>query len=112
MQTLAKQFYARTDEAGSAIINHISQLTSGYRLSSRPLEKGLEIEFIFRGETDYTLMFPYTYIEDQEKIRNYYKQFLYLIKDVGCISDIQLISDNFSEQELSKISTQFFIQNF
>ena len=106
MQTLAKQFYERTDEAGSAIINHISQLISGYRLSSRPLEKGLEIEFIFRGETDYTLMFPYEYIETQENIETYYKQFKYIIKDVKCISDIQPLADAFFYYELSKISTQ------
>lgn len=106
MQTLAKQFYERTEKAINTITAIFRQEGCGYRTWGHPVETGIKIEFLFRSETDYSLIIPYAYIEDQEKIRAYYKRFQLLLEPISCISEIQLLSDNFSEQELSKISTQ------
>jgi hypothetical protein len=105
MQTLAKTFYERTDEAINTITATFRQEGCGYRTWGHPVETGIKIEFLFRSETDYSLIVPYEYCEDQEKIRDYYKRFQLLLEPISCISDIQPLADAFFYNELSKIST-------
>jgi hypothetical protein len=102
----AAQLNKAIEEAESDICDIIRQEGCGYKPWAHCiLSKGIVIDFPFRGETDYTLIIPWDYVQDPDKIREYYKRFLIAIRPIHYIGGIQERSDEFYYNEMSKLST-------
>ena len=104
LKDVAYQFHTTAHEAACNIKKLIVKAGCGYRLESHHNKNGIVIEFVFRGETDYTLLIPWDYVEDNDKIQDYYERFQAYIKDTHTIPEIDRLSHNFSTLEINTIN--------
>jgi len=93
---LADEFYGMAHDAAMNVMDIIQQeSTCRIDMEHSYNEKGIHIDFMFRGEIDYSLIVPWEYLDDDWKIRTYYLRF-----KVSCINckSITEIANNFNEK--------------
>lgn len=101
----AQQLHQAINQAARNIVSILQQEGCGYRMYASPiLDKGIMVEFLFRGETDYSLIFPWEYTQDDNKIRDYYRRFQEYSKDSDIIPDVARFADSFYEEEAEKLN--------
>ena len=101
---LANEFYGMAHDSAMNIMDIFAQEDCHYLMDHSYQEKGICIHFMFRGECDYSLIVPWDYANDDNKIRNYYVRFTSLhAREADTITDVARIADTFIEQELQNL---------
>ncbi len=100
---LANEFYGMAHDAAMNVMDNLRQEGCGYRMDYAYHNKGICVHFMFRGEVEYTLIVPWNYVQDDNKIRDYYNRFKVLAESARCIPDVEQVADSFIEQELEKL---------
>jgi hypothetical protein len=105
IKELSVKFFGKAHDASMNIMDIIAQENNWYLdMDSSYNKKGISIDFIFRGETDYSLIFPWEYLEDDNKIRDYYLRFKSKCTLCKSITDIERIANTFIDEELQIIN--------
>lgn len=100
---LAEEFYRVATNAAQVIQNVLYSNGCGYSTDYSLRKKGISIHFMFRNEVDYSILFPWEYIDDPAKIADYYNRFKEFTKDASVIPEIERMGEQFEEQELKKL---------
>lgn len=75
----------------------------GNRIEIYPSLTGISVNFMFRGECDYTLAIPLEYCEDGEKIKDYYQRFKAFVKDESSLASYDTKAGQFYNMEMEKL---------
>jgi hypothetical protein len=101
---LATEFYGMAHDAAMNTMDIIQQESTCRMGMEHSYQKtGIRIDFMFRNEVDYSLLVPWEYVQDDDKLRDYYKRFLVLSKEARTIPDVDRIAEVFSDQELNNL---------
>lgn len=93
------------DEARRIVINSVLAEGCGYRIDTHysQLKIGIYVDFLFRNETDYSLLIPWEYCNSEKLIREYYRRFLDASEKYELVYEVGACAESFADVELEKL---------
>jgi hypothetical protein len=104
IKELATQLDNAINDVSCNIMNIFRRIGCGYYMDCTPiLDKGIRVDFLFRNETDYSLVIPWEYTQDDNKIIDYYNRFQEYIHDEVSLMNIPYMAEKFAENEFKQL---------
>jgi hypothetical protein len=98
-KTTSELYYEKSDNIKQIIKSVISENINIY-----PTRKCVVVNFMFRGEVDYSLNIPLEYCDTTHLLKDYYDRFKEFIKDEPCLSNCFYKAEEFYQLEMKKLN--------
>ena len=102
-KNIANQFYLEFDKVCKLIRENIDYNNT---INIHPTIYGISVNFMFRGECDYSLMIPLEYCDSGEAIKDYYNRFKKIVEDEPSLSTYDQEADKFFENEIQSLGNK------
>lgn len=100
---IATEFYGMAYNAAMNIMDIFTQEDCKYIMDHYHDKNGITIHFMFRNECDYSLLVPWEYVKDDNKIRDYYIRFKNYSHKAITVCDVDRMADDFAQLELNNL---------